>query len=92
MSDAPSVDIDLSSFKADPYPTLALLRREAPVAFVLQLGSTLLTRLDDIVLWEKRIDVFSSHQPLGLMNRLMGRIGFFQAARQLAAHYLLALA
>jgi cytochrome P450 len=68
----PRVDIDLRSFNADPYPTLARLRREAPVAFVPQLGSTLLTLLDDIVLWEKRIDVFSSHQPQGLMNRLMG--------------------
>jgi cytochrome P450 len=73
MSAPPVVDIDLSSFNADPYPALALLRREAPVAFVPQLDSTLLTRLDDIVVWEKRIDVFSSHQPQGLMNRLMGR-------------------
>jgi cytochrome P450 len=73
MSAPPSVDIDLLSFNADPYPTLALLRREAPMAFVPQLGSTLLTRLDDIVVWEKRIDVFSSDQPHGLMNRLMGQ-------------------
>src|SRR5690242_5311075 len=73
MRSPPQVDIDLVSFHADPYPTLALLRREAPVAFVPQLGSTLLTRLDDIVVWEKRTDVFSSDQPQGLMNRLMGR-------------------
>lgn len=72
MPAPPQVDIDLSSFNADPYPVLARLRREAPVAFVPQLGSTLLTRLDDIFVWEKRIDVFSSHQPQGLMNRLMG--------------------
>ena len=72
MPAPPKVDIVLSSFNVDPYPMLALLRREAPVAFVPQLGATLLTRLDDIVLWEKRIDVFSSHQPQGLMNRLMG--------------------
>lgn len=72
MAALPSVDIDLPSFNADPYPMLGRLRREAPVAFVPQLGSTLLTRLDDIVVWEKRIDVFSSHQPQGLMNRLMG--------------------
>jgi cytochrome P450 len=72
MPAPPTVDIDLSSFSLDPYPTLALLRREAPVAFVPQLGSALLTRLDDIVVWEKRADVFSSHQPQGLMNRLMG--------------------
>ncbi|MBO0741737.1 MAG: cytochrome P450 [Hyphomicrobiaceae bacterium] len=72
MPTPPEVDIDLSSFNADPYPMLAVLRRDAPVAFVPQLGSTLLTRLDDIAIWEKRIDVFSSHQPQGLMNRLMG--------------------
>jgi cytochrome P450 len=72
MPAPPRIDIDLASFNADPYPMLARLRREAPVAFVPQLGSTLLTRLDDIAVWEKRIDVFSSHQPQGLMNRLMG--------------------
>ena len=48
------------------------MRREAPIAFVPQLGSTLLTRRDDIFVSEKRIDVFSSDQPAGLMNRLMG--------------------
>src|SRR4029077_15391033 len=35
-------------------------------------NSTLFTRRDDIFVCEKRIDVFSSHQPAGLMNRLMG--------------------
>ena len=72
MPGPPEFSIDFSSFNADPYPMLVVLRREAPVAFVPQLGSTLLTRLDDIAIWEKRIDVFSSHQPHGLMNRLMG--------------------
>ena len=37
-----------------------------------QLGSTLFTRRDDIFVCEKNIDVFSSHQPGGLMNKLMG--------------------
>ena len=37
-----------------------------------QLGSTVFTRRDDIFTQEKRIDVFSSHQPAGLMNTLMG--------------------
>jgi cytochrome P450 len=37
-----------------------------------QLGSTLLASRDDISISEKQIDVFSSHQPAGLMNRLMG--------------------
>src|SRR5262245_61677428 len=72
MSTAPRVDVDLKSFWDDPYPALAKLRREAPIAFVPQLGSTLFTRRDDIFVYEKQIDVFSSHQPEGLINRLMG--------------------
>src|ERR1700693_4774164 len=48
------------------------MRREAPIAFVPQLGSTIFARRDDIFTQEKRIDVFSSHQPAGLMNTLMG--------------------
>ena len=72
MSTAPRIDIDPAAFWTDPYPTLAKMRREAPIAFVPQLGSTLLCRRDDISISEKQIDVFSSHQPEGLMNRLMG--------------------
>src|SRR3982751_6863430 len=72
MSNAPHFDIDVPSFWADPYPTLAKMRKEAPIALVPQLGSTVFTRRDDIFACEKRIDVFSSHQPAGLMNRLMG--------------------
>jgi cytochrome P450 len=72
LSTAPRIDIDVSAFWHDPYPTLARLRREAPIAFVPQLGSTLLCSRDDIYVCEKQIDVFSSHQPEGLMNRLMG--------------------
>ena len=72
MSTAPRIDIDPAAFWADPYPMLAKMRREAPIAFVPQLGSTLLTSRDDISISEKQIDVFSSHQPAGLMNRLMG--------------------
>src|SRR4249919_4211318 len=49
------------------------MRAEAPIAFVPQLGATLLTRRDDIASMEKRIDVLSSDQPGGLMNRLMGQ-------------------
>ena len=72
MSTAPHFDIDPQEFGRDPYPALARMRREAPICFVPQLGSILLTRRDDIFVSEKRIDVFSSHQPAGLMNRLMG--------------------
>ncbi len=72
MSTALHFPIDVQEFWRDPYPALAAMRREAPIAFVPQLGSTLLTRRDDIFVSEKRIDVFSSDQPAGLMTRLMG--------------------
>src|SRR5438045_5740223 len=72
MSNAPHYNIDVSRFWADPYPDLARMRRHAPSAFGPALGSTTSTRRDDIFTQEKRIDVFSSHQPAGLMNVLMG--------------------
>jgi cytochrome P450 len=72
VSTAPRIDIDPASFWSDPYPMLAKMRKETPIAFVPQLGSTLLCGRDDISISEKQIDVFSSHQPEGLMNRLMG--------------------
>jgi cytochrome P450 len=72
LSTAPRIDIDLAAFWRDPYPALAHLRKDAPIAFVPQLGSTLLCSRDDIFISEKQIDVFSSHQPEGLMNKLMG--------------------
>src|ERR1700748_3789250 len=71
LSNAPHFNIDVPAFWADPYPDLKQMRREAPIAFVPQLGSTVFTRRDDIFTQEKRIDVFSSHQPAGLMNTLM---------------------
>src|SRR4029077_19871646 len=72
MSSAPQFAIDPQEFWRDPYPTFARMRRAAPICFVPQLNSTLFTRRDDIFVCEKRIDVFSSHPPAGLMNRPMG--------------------
>ena len=72
MTTAPQFDIDLAAFWHDPYPVLARLRAEAPIAYVPQLGGVVMTRRDDIAVSEKQIDVFSSHQPEGLMNKLMG--------------------
>ncbi len=72
MSNAPHFDIDVREFWNDPYPALKQMRRETPIAFIPQLGSTIFTRRDDIFVSEKRIEVFSSHQPAGLMNVLMG--------------------
>ncbi len=71
MSNAPVYNIDPAAFAADPYPDLARMRAEAPIAYVPQLGATLFTRRDTIHAQEKRIDVFSSHQPGGLMTMLM---------------------
>jgi cytochrome P450 len=72
LSTAPRIDIDVAAFWNDPYPTLAKLRKEAPIAYVTQLGSTLLSSRDDIFISEKQISVFSSEQPDGLMTKLMG--------------------
>ena len=73
MSDAPVQEIDPAAFWADPYPDLARMRAAAPIAFVPQLGATLITRRDDIFRQEKRVEVFSSDQPEGLMTVLMGQ-------------------
>lgn len=73
MSTAPHYEIDPAAFWSDPYPDLARMRQEAPVAFVPQLGATVFTKRDDIFTCEKAIEVFSSDQPDGLMNVLMGR-------------------
>ncbi len=73
MSDAPIVDVDPSDFWDDPYPTLAHMRTEAPICFVPQLDATLLTRWQDNHTCEKHVAVFSSDQPGGLMNVLMGK-------------------
>src|SRR6476469_7570226 len=72
MSNAPRYEIDVPAFWADPYPDLARMRKETPIAFVPQLNSTVFTRRADIYTQEKRIELFSSHQPGGLMNVLMG--------------------
>ncbi|MEM8576485.1 MAG: cytochrome P450 [Pseudomonadota bacterium] len=72
MSNAPVTEIDPAAFAADPYPALARMREEAPITYVPQLGATLFTRRDDIFTHEKRIDVFSSDQPSGLLTKVMG--------------------
>ena len=64
MPAAPVYDIDLGAFWQDPYPILARMQADAPVAYVPQLDGIVLTRRDDIDQWEKRIDVFWwAHDP-----------------------------
>ena len=72
MSSAPVFELDMAGFWQDPYPALQQMRKQAPVCFVPQLGGTVFARRDDIFICEKNIEVFSSHQPGGLMNVLMG--------------------
>ena len=72
MSDAPTCDIDVAAFWADPYPDLARMRVETPICHVPQLGATLLTRHKTIFVNEKKTEIFSSYQPAGLMTTLMG--------------------
>ena len=72
MSNAPHVSVDPAEFTANPYPVLEKMRRETPIAYVPELGATLITRRDDIHREEKRIEVFSSVQPGGLMQQIMG--------------------
>jgi cytochrome P450 len=73
MSTAPLYEIDPKGFWADPYEDLARMRRNTPIAYVPQLGATLITKRDDIFDNEKKIDIFSSDQPEGLMTVLMGQ-------------------
>ena len=49
------------------------MRMNAPICYVPEIGATLITRRDDIHTCEKNVAVFSSEQPGGLMNVLMGR-------------------
>lgn len=72
MSNAPHISIDPSAFAADPYPVLARMRRDAPIAFVPELNATLLTTRNLIHREEKRVATFSSVQPGGLMEKIMG--------------------
>jgi len=72
MSDAPEVHVDPAEFWQDPYPTLERMRRDTPICRVPEFDATLITKRDDIHTCEKNVAVFSSHQPAGLMNVLMG--------------------
>ncbi len=73
MSNAPVFDIDTAAFHKDPYPFLERMRATCPIAYVPALDAVLITKRDDVFTLEKKIDVFSSYQPDGLMTKLMGQ-------------------
>ncbi|CUH78839.1 cytochrome P450 [Tropicibacter naphthalenivorans] len=72
MSNAPVHNIDVPAFAADPYADLTTIREGTGAAFVPQLNATLFCRRETIHREEKRVDLFSSRQPEGLMVKLMG--------------------
>ena len=65
--------LDPKKFWIDPYPDLKILRKEMPIAYVPELNATLICKRNLIFENEKKIDIFSSDQPDGLMTKLMGR-------------------
>ena len=73
MGDKPIHNIDISSFKRNPYPDLKEMRALNPICFVPQVKATMICDRDSIYECEKNIDVFSSVQPKGLMTVLMGQ-------------------
>ena len=70
---APIYNIDLNEFWINPYPDLKIIRNELPICFVPELGATLITKRQDIFNNEKKVEIFSSIQPDGLMQKLMGQ-------------------
>ena len=72
MSEAPVYSITPSEFAANPYPALAEMRAIAPVCYVPELDAYLLTRRDDIHLYEKQVDLLSSDR--WIEDELAGKI------------------
>ena len=64
--------INPEKFWQDPYPDLMQMQASAPIVYVPQLNAALITRRNDVFTLEKKVDLLSSRQPLGLMTRLMG--------------------
>ena len=73
MPTAPTYDLNMSRFWLDPYPDLKMMRTKFPIAYVPQLDATLITKRQAIFDNEKKISIFSSDQPKGLMTQLMGQ-------------------
>ena len=49
------------------------MRTSCPAAYVPALDAVLISKRDDVFTLEKKIEIFSSNQPYGLMTNLMGR-------------------
>ncbi len=64
--------ITLQQLEDDPYPALARLRRDEPVAFVPDLDMWLITRWDDVVMVNERPDLFTSATKPSWLNTVLG--------------------
>lgn len=69
----PVIDnVSLVELYADPYPTYARLRREAPVAHIAAANINLVTCFDDIMAIERDAETFPALDPRSLQIRAMG--------------------
>ena len=66
-------NIDIEKFWINPYPDLKIIRKKIPIVHVPELDAILITKRNSIFRNEKKVDIFSSDQPDGLMTKLMGK-------------------
>lgn len=64
--------ITLAELEHDPYPALARLRADEPVAYVAELGLWLITRWDDVEYVHQRADLFTSATEPSWLNSVLG--------------------
>jgi cytochrome P450 len=64
--------ITLAELEDDPYPALARLRRDEPVAFVPDLDMWLITRWDDVVMVNEHPEFFTSATVPSWLNTVLG--------------------
>jgi cytochrome P450 len=66
LRDTPVIDVSPAELEDDPYPFLARLRTQAPVAFVPSLGVWLLTRFEDVKRAHNDVERFQTYGPPAL--------------------------
>lgn len=64
--------LTLAELELDPYPALARLRADEPVARVADMGMWLVTRWDDVVLVHERPDLYTSATEPSWLNSVLG--------------------
>ncbi|MGD9996909.1 MAG: cytochrome P450 [Ilumatobacteraceae bacterium] len=65
--------ITLAELEDDPYPALARLRADEPVAYVPDMDMWLVTRWDDVLTVHDRPDLFTSATEPSWLNTVLGR-------------------